>query len=225
MNKAAIVLGTSSGLGLASAESLLERGFFVFGGSRTESPIDHPNFEDLELDLTNELQIRRFISEVKSETEVVDVLINAAGICEMGPLGETTSQDIKNHLEINVIGYFNFLKHFEKLLLVEETQIINLFSISAKNYFENTSAYTASEFAKKGLLGVIEKEWKKYQLRFTNLYMGAIDTPIWEEYSEVEIENMLSIDDFLYALDCILDAPSSLKIPELTLLNREGFID
>lgn len=225
MNKVAIVIGTSSGLGLACASSLLERGFLVYGGSRSESPIEHENFIDLEVDLTQENQVKNFISEVKAETEVVDVLVNAAGMCEMNAATETTSLDLRMHLETNVIGYFNLLKAFEPLVLSDETHIINLFSISAKNYYPNTGAYAASEFAKKGLLGVLEKEWKKYQIRFTSLFIGAVDTPLWQEYPEIETSQMLSIEEFSYMFNLVIDSPVNIQFPDLTFLHKDGFID
>lgn len=223
--KVAIVLGTSSGLGLAIASSLLARGFLVFGGSRNESPIEHDNFIDLEVDLTQDNHIKNFIKEVKSESEVVDVLVNAAGICEMNSLSDTTMLEMRMHIETNVLGYFNFLKQFESLILSEETHIINLFSISAKNFFPNTSAYSTSEFARKGMMGVIEKEWKKYLIRISNFYVGAVDTPLWEDYPEVETDKMLTTEDFIYMFECILDAPESIQFPEVTFLHRDGFID
>ncbi len=225
MNKVAIVLGTSSGLGLACASSLLERGFLVFGGSRSESPIDHDNFIDLEVDITQESQIKAFIAEVKAETEVVDVLVNAAGLCELNSLDETKRLDLRMHLETNVIGYFNFLKYFEPLILAEETHIINLFSISAKRFFPNTIAYSTAEFSKKGMLGVLEKEWLKYQIRFSNLFIGAVDTPLWDDYPEIETDQMLSIDDFEYMFSTIVDAPATIKFPEITFLHKDGFLD
>ncbi len=225
MNKVAIIIGTSSGLGLACASSLLERGFLVYGGSRSESPIDHENFIDLEIDITQENQIKRFIDEVKAETEFVDILVNAAGMCDMNAASETNSLDMRMHLETNVIGYFNLLKYFEPLILAEETHIINLFSISAKNYFPNTTAYTTSEFAKKSMLGTITKEWTKYQIRFSNLYIGAVDTPLWEDYPEIDTEQMLNISEFTYMFNTIIDAPNSIQFPDITFLHRDGFID
>lgn len=223
--KVAIVLGTSSGLGLAIASSLLERGFVVFGGSRNESPIEHENFIDLELDITQESLIKNFITEVSSESEVVDLLVNASGICEMNSFADTSILEMRMHIETNVLGYFSFLKHFEDLIISEETHIINLFSISAKNTFPNTTAYSASEFARKGFLGVLEKEWKKYLIRITNFYVGAVDTPLWDDYPDVETDKMLTTEDFIYMFDCIVDAPESIQFPDVTFLHRDGFID
>ncbi len=225
MNKVAIVIGTSSGIGLACAGSLLDRGFVVYGGSRNESPLDHPNFIDMELDITQESQIKNFMLEVKSETEVVDLLVNAAGMCDMKTASETTALDLRMHLETNVIGHHNLLKYFEPLILTEETHVINLYSISAKRFFPNTLAYTTSEFAKKGMLGVLTQEWKKYQVRFTNMYFGAVNTPLWDDYNEIDESKMLDIKDFSYIFECVVDAPSSIQFPEITFLHREGFLD
>lgn len=225
MQKTAIVLGTSSGIGQAVASSLLRRGFLVFGGSRGESPIDHENFVDVELDLTQKSHIDNFISEVKNDTEVVDVLVNAAGICEMSSVDETTDLDLRMHLETNVIGFYNFLKKFKPLILSDETHIFNVLSTSAKAYYENTLAYSTSEFAKKAMLGVVAKEWKKYGIRFSTFYVGAVDTPLWEDYPGAQKDKMLSLNDFIYMFNAVLDAPASIQFPDLTFLHRDGFID
>jgi len=225
MSKVAIVLGTSSGIGQAVASSLLARGFLVYGGSRGESPIDHDNFVDVELDLTQKTLIENFIQEVQNDTEVVDVLVNAAGICEMNSFEDSTDLDLRMHLETNVIGYFNFLKKFEQLIISDETHIFNVYSISAKSYYPNTISYTTSEFAKKAMLGVIEKEWNQYGIRFSNFFVGAVDTPLWEDYSQMDTDKMLSIGEFIYMFNSILDAPKNIKFPDITFLNKDGFID
>ncbi len=225
MNKIAIVLGTSSGLGLACASSLLDRGFLVYGASRSESSIEHPNFIDIEMDLTQEGQVKSFISEVKLETEVVDIVVNSIGYCDMGSFNDTSSLDMRMHLETNVIGHFNFYKYFEPLILSGTTHIINLFSISAKSFFPNTVAYTSSEHAKLGLIKTLEKEWKKYQIRFSNLFIGAVNTPLWDDYPEIETDKMLSIEDFIYIFDMLIEAPSHIQFPDLTFLHEDGFIE
>lgn len=225
MEKFAIVLGTSSGLGRTCAMSLLARGFIVFGGSRSESDIDHENFIDIALDITQENQIKSFYREVKAETEVIDVFVNAAGMCDMKSSVESDALDLRMHLETNTIGHFNFLKHFEPFLITEETHLINLFSISAKNIFPNTLSYTTSEFAKKGMLGVLEKEWRKYQVRFSNFYVGAVDTPLWEDYSEIDTTKMLTLDEFAYVFNSVIDAPKLIQFPEITFLHKDGFLE
>lgn len=225
MDKVAIVLGTSSGIGQAIAWSLLGRGFLVFGGSRRESSIDHERFIDIEIDLTQVAQIQSFIREVSGDTEVVDLLVNAAGMCEMNSVEDTTMLEMRSHFETNVMGQFNFLKEFERLIIHEETHIINLFSISAKSIFPNTLSYTTSEFAKNSMIKVFEKEWKKYEIRFSNFYIGAVNTPLWQDYPELEVDKMLSTQDFIYMFEAILSAPAHIQFPDITLLHKDGFLE
>jgi 3-oxoacyl-[acyl-carrier protein] reductase len=225
MDKVAIVLGTSSGIGQAIAWSLLGRGFLVFGGSRRESSINHERFIDIEIDLTQVSQVQSFIREVSGDTEVVDLLVNAAGMCEMNSVEDTTALEMRSHFETNVMGQFNFLKEFERLIIHEETHIINLFSISAKSIFPNTLSYTTSEFAKNSMLKVFEKEWKKYEIRFSNFYIGAVNTPLWQEYPEIEVDKMLSIPDFIYMFEALLNAPAHIQFPDITFLHKDGFLD
>ncbi|MFP5458684.1 MAG: SDR family NAD(P)-dependent oxidoreductase, partial [Bacteriovoracia bacterium] len=58
--KWAVITGSSSGLGLAMAVHLLEQGWNVAGGSRSGTEIDHENFYDLELDVTDEAAVEEF---------------------------------------------------------------------------------------------------------------------------------------------------------------------
>ncbi|MBD65159.1 MAG: hypothetical protein CME62_08130 [Halobacteriovoraceae bacterium] len=225
MNKVAIVLGTSSSIGSAVVKSLLRRGFLVFGGSRTESEIDHDNFIDIELDITKKNHIHNFLEEVSKETEVVDLMINLINLCEMASTSDTNDLDLTSHFNVNVLGYFNFLKAFEPLVLAEETYIINVFSLSGKNYYPNTLAYSVSEHAKKALTKIFEKEWKKYDIRFTQIFTGAIDTDFWDDYPEADKTQMMSVQDFTYYIDMLLDAPVHIQLPELTFTHKSSFID
>lgn len=223
--KIAVITGTSSGIGHAMTKSLLERGFVVYGGSRTETSIDHQNFIDLELDVKDESSVISFYKEIAKETEVIDVLINNAGVCEMASIQETHAKEFVDHFNTNTLGSFYLLKYFEPFILSGDSQVINIMSISAKHAFANTASYSMSEFAKRGLLSVIQKEFKKYQVRFNNFYVGAIDTPIWESYEEVETEKMLSIKDFCYVFESVLGAPKNIQFPDITFLHAEGYLD
>lgn len=224
-DKVAVITGTSSGLGLEMTRSLLERGFLVFGGSRSETPIDHENFIDIKLDIRKESSVIEFYQEIAKETEVIDILINNAGICEMGPFGETNTEEFINHFSTNTLGSFYLLKYFEPFILSEDSQVINVQSISAKYAYPNTASYTMSEQGKRGLLNVIEKEFKKYKVRFQNLYVGAVDTELWEDYEGIETQNMISKDEFMYVFDAVVDAPLNLQFPDITFIHKSGFLD
>ena len=225
MDKVAIVLGTSSGIGEAVAELLLELGYFVYGGSRRESKIEHENFVDIELDITNKTLIKSFIKEVSSDFDGVDLFINTAGLCELNAIKDTDEDEITTLFETNVVGAFNFLKQMEPLLISGETHIVNLLSISANSIFENTLSHTISEHSKISMLKIFEKEWKKYSLKFSYLYLGAVNTPLWDEYRDLDRSQMMSLGDIKYFMKTIVQSPKHIKIHNMTLTHASGFID
>lgn len=223
--KVAIVTGTSSGLGEAMARTLLLEDYQVLGLSRKNLDIEDPNYSHFEVDITEEKQVISFFKNLDSEYGI-DLLVNNAGICEFNSLKTTSSSEFEHILKTNVLGHFHILKHFEPFIIEDESHIINILSIAAKNVFENSSAYTASKFAFKGLIETIQKEWSPYQIKFSNLYPGAIDTPLWDSLEiESDRENMLTIDEFLYVFQTCLNAPDLLNFEDITFMHKKGFIE
>lgn len=222
--KIAIVTGASSGLGEAMTWSLLNSGYVVYGGSRSESPISHSNFVDLELDVRQESSVISFYREVAKETEVVDLLVNNAGICELASIQETDGKTFADQFATNVMGSFHMLKHFEPLIIEEESYIINVLATAALEAYPGAGSYTAVEMAKKGLCEVVEKEWAKYHLRFTNLILGAVNTPLWEEYEDVEVDQMLTIEQVMEAFNFLISSSTESKVAELLLQPKKSFL-
>lgn len=224
-NRYAIVTGASSGLGEAMVDTLLNKGFIVFGLSRSGLDLEDENYIDIECDVKDEEQVEDAFKRIEEETEVVDILINNAGICEMSPVGETASEDFLTHLETNTLGVFHMLKHFENFIYEGESHIINILSTASKYTYPNVSAYCASKFALRGLIDATEKEWDKYGVKFTNLYPGAINTPLWDKIDlEFSRAKMLTIEEFVYIFNMIVDAPSNIRFNDLTFIHRDGIL-
>jgi 3-oxoacyl-[acyl-carrier protein] reductase len=226
MDRCAIVTGSSSGLGLEITQSLLNTGYTVFGGSRSGTAIDDDNFYDVELDLTSEESVLEFYETVREFTDGVHLLVNNAGICEMGPVSEFSLASFEAHLATNTIGPFLLLKHFESFVIKHETHIISILSTAAHYGYPNVAAYNASKFGQLGFLESLKKEWKDHHLRFTNLFPGAIDTPLWDKMgAKFSRDKMLKTQDFMSVFNFVVQAPESLQFPEITFLHREGYLE
>lgn len=224
--KWAVVTGSSSGLGLAMTVHLLELGYAVAGGSRSGTEIDHEHFYDLELDVADEESVDEFYETLKGLTKKVDVFIQNAGICEMNPLVESESEFFAQHLATNTLGAFHMLKGLEPFLIKNQTHVISILSSAAKHAYPSMSAYNASKFGLKGLLESVQKEWKDLGVKFTPLYPGAIQTPLWDSLpKDFSRARMLTQEDFLYVFEFILNAPEHLRIADLTFLHKEGFLE
>lgn len=226
MEKCALVTGSSSGLGLEISKYLLESGYMVFGGSRSGTDIEHDNFYDVELDITSEESVEEFFEAVREFTPTFDLVINNAGICEMSSVAETSLEQFEQHLATNTVGPFLLFKHLESFLIKEQTHIISILSTAAQYGYPNVSAYNASKFGQLGLLQSLKKEWKDHKVRFTNLFPGAINTPLWDKMgSKFSRDKMLSPQEFMSVFSFVVEAPASIQFPELTFLHREGFLE
>jgi len=224
--KYAIVTGSSSGLGFEISKSLLEAGFTVFGGSRSGTEIEHECFYDVELDISDEDSVEEFFETIREFTDVIHLVVNNAGICEMGLLTETSVESFESHLATNTLGPFLLFKYLESFLVENETHIISLLSTAAHFGYPNVSAYTASKFGQLGLIESLKKEWKSHRIRFTNLFAGAVDSPLWDKMgAKVPRDKMLSIDDFMSVFNFIIAAPSSIQFPEMTFLHKDGYLE
>jgi NAD(P)-dependent dehydrogenase (short-subunit alcohol dehydrogenase family) len=224
--KYALVTGSSSGLGYEITKSLLDLGFTVFGGSRSGTNLDHENFYDVELDVSSEESVGDFYETVREFTDKIHLAVNNAGICEMAPLSEMKAETFENHLATNTVGPFLVFQGLEPFLVTHETHVISILSTAAHYGYPNVSAYNASKFGQLGLLEAVKKEWKDYKLRFTNLFPGAIDTPLWDRMgTKFSRDKMLKTSEFMSVFNFIVQSPSTIQFPEVTFLHREGFLE
>ena len=224
--KCAIVTGSSSGLGLEITKSLIYSGYTVFGGSRSGTDLEHENFYDVELDITSEESVEEFFETVREFTSDVHLVVNNAGICEMSPLVDMSVEAFELHLATNTIGPFLLFKHLESFLIPSETHIISILSTASQYGYPNVSAYNASKFGQLGIIQSLKKEWKDHKLRFTNLFPGAIDTPLWDKMGpKFGRDKMLKTTDFMSVFNFIVHAPPTIQFPEITFLHRDGYLE
>jgi NAD(P)-dependent dehydrogenase (short-subunit alcohol dehydrogenase family) len=226
MDKCAIVTGSSSGLGLEITKSLIHSGYTVFGGSRSGTDFEHENFYDVELDITSEESVEEFFETIREFTDGIHLVVNNAGVCEMTALAETSLDDFELHLATNTVGPFLLFKNLGPFIVQDETHVVSILSTAAQYGYPNNSAYSASKFGQLGLIESVKKEWRARKVRFTNLFPGAIDTPLWDKLgTKFSREKMLKSSDFISVFNFIVHAPSTIQFPEITFLHKEGFLE
>lgn len=222
----AVITGSSSGLGYAMAAQLLAQGWKVAGGSRSGTDIEHENFYDLELDVTSPQAVDEFYRTLGELTQEVHLFIQNAGICEMESVEAYTAEQFERHLKTNTLGPFLMMQALVPFLINGVTHVVSVMSAAAKHAYPNVSAYNASKFGQRGFMDSLQKEWKEHKVRFSSLYPGAIDTPLWDNLGkEFSRERMLTIEDFLHVFDFVVNSPSHLRLADITFLHQEGFLE
>lgn len=219
----ALITGTSSGLGLEMARSLLDQGYSVFGISRSGSPIEHSEYTDIVCDIRSEVSVEEMYDIIRESTEELHLIINNAAVFEMALLQDTSSHEFTNHLTTNVLGAFHILKHCQNFLIEGESHIINISSIAAKKGYASLGAYCASKFALDGMIQSYKEEIKHLNVRMTTLHPGAIDTPIWEGVNqEIPKNQMLTIEEFMQVFDFVTSSSQNIEFSDITFNHKSG---
>jgi 3-oxoacyl-[acyl-carrier protein] reductase len=136
--RTALVTGGASGLGAASAERLRADGVHVI-------TLDLAPGADLVVDVTDQAAVHRTAADVGP----VDVLVNSAGIVGPGkPLVETTDEEWRRVLDVNVLGTVNTMRAFIPGMRERRWgRVVNFASMAGKDGNPNLSVYSASKAA------------------------------------------------------------------------------
>lgn len=168
-NKVVLITGGSRGLGLILARQLLEKGAKVAICSRTEDQLDNARQElseygsilAVECDVTDESQVKDFVGSVLSRFGKLDVLINNAGIMQVGPMSVMTKKEFDEAMNVHFWGPLNMimacLPHFRER---KAGKIVNIASIGGKVAVPHMLPYSASKFALVGLSEGLQYELK-----------------------------------------------------------------
>lgn len=132
--KAILVTGASSGIGLNIAETLAAKGYFVYAGARKQADMDRlnkiPNIQSVRLDVTKQEEIDAAVETVRAGGKGLYGLVNNAGIVVAGPLTEIEEDELNWIFNVNVVGVFRVTKAFAPLIIESKGRISNISSIS-----------------------------------------------------------------------------------------------
>ncbi|MCT8469338.1 SDR family oxidoreductase [Chromohalobacter canadensis] len=108
--KIVLITGGASGIGLASAQRLIEEGAFVFITGRRQDVLDNAaealgsNARGVQADVTKPEDLDRLFETIQIEKGRLDVLVANAGVGEFASLGEITEEHYDYIFDINVKG-------------------------------------------------------------------------------------------------------------------------
>jgi 2-dehydro-3-deoxy-L-rhamnonate dehydrogenase (NAD+) len=166
--RTALVTGGASGLGASAAERLRADGLTVLTLDVADA--------DVVCDVTDDLGLRRVADEVGQ----VDVLVNSAGIVGPNkPLLETTPDEWRRVLEVNVLGTVNTMRAFVPGMSGRGWgRVVNIASMAGKDGNPNLSIYSASKAAVIGLTKSAGKELATSGVLVNAIAPAVIATPM-----------------------------------------------
>jgi NAD(P)-dependent dehydrogenase (short-subunit alcohol dehydrogenase family) len=190
--KVAVVTGSSSGIGYATALQLARSGYFTFATMRNPEKggdlIRAAKNEELpilveQLDVTDLDSIKDFMSRrlaVKSSGRI-DVLVNNAGYALMGSLEDLSMKEIQDQLETNLLGAIRVTQQVLPVMRAQESGIIvNISSGVGRIGFQGLSAYVATKFALEGLSESLAYEVGPFGIKVVLIEPGVVKTKAFD---------------------------------------------
>ena len=143
MKKVVLITGASSGLGLATALHLHNKGFHVFGTSRNPKKYTDPlPFTILALEITDTDSITNCVSKVLKETQRLDILINNAGVGITGPMEEIQADAVAANFATNCFGPLEMaqavlpqMRHQKSGLIINVTSIAGVMGLPFRGVY------------------------------------------------------------------------------------------
>lgn len=183
--KTIVVTGGSSGLGLRMVEVLAANGANVVSISRTAVPEGSCNASVLSIvaDITKASDIERAFDEAESWKGTVTVLFNNAGVAEIVRAVDTTRDQLRRILEVNVEGAFFVAQEAAKRMIAKGVggSIINLSSILADAPIKGSTAYAMSKAAISQMTRSLALEWAPCGIRVNAMAPGWFPTRLNED--------------------------------------------
>jgi short-subunit dehydrogenase len=207
-NRAVVITGASTGIGAACALHLDRLGFAVFAGVRKSEDgvalqkAGSDRLVPLELDVTDLTTIQKSHAVVLEATKKRGLfgLINNAGIAVVGPLEAVPISDLRQQLEVNVIGQVAVTQEFLPLVRQARGRIVNMGSIAGLSTMPLMGPYSASKFALEAITDALRLEVQQWGIHVAIIEPGAIATPIWNKSTIEAAEREAAIETELRTL-------------------------
>jgi short-subunit dehydrogenase len=164
-NQVVVITGGSDGIGKALVEQFLAMGAKVATCGRSQEKlhqlqVQHPgaSFFLKGVDVSKEQECEQFIADVISTWGQIDILINNAGISMRALITVTTTETLKQVMDINFWGTVYTTKAALPAILKQKGVIVGVSSIAGYRGLPGRSGYSASKYALNGWLESIKTE-------------------------------------------------------------------
>ena len=174
-----LVTGAASGIGRRTAERLITEGAVVHGADLAQVAIAGVTAH--RLDVTSETDWQALAEAIVKEHGRLDGLVNAAGVIRMGTTAETTIEDFRLVMAVNVEGTFLGCKHAMRVMQPRGAGVIvNISSTAGLRGSPGAAAYTASKGAVRLLTKTtaLEAIALPSRIRVNSVHPALTNTPM-----------------------------------------------
>lgn len=186
-----LVTGGGRGIGRAIALRFAREGAHVAVAARTAREVTAVAAEiegaggrglALEMDVTDLASVERAVARLLDESgDVLDVLVNNAGVFSIQPFGQLSPATWYRTLATNLNGPFHVTLLCLKVLeRSARGHVFNVSSIAGKQAFPGNVAYCTSKFGLRGFSDALRLDFVERGIRVSTVYPRATDTTIFD---------------------------------------------
>jgi NAD(P)-dependent dehydrogenase (short-subunit alcohol dehydrogenase family) len=231
--RAAIVTGASSGIGLAIARVLGEEGFAVTMAARRPEKLDAAveglaaegfEVQGVAANVAEEADIQKVVAAHRERYGRLDVLVNNAGMGVAAPVGEIQTKWLDMQLGINLRSMILFYRECMELLKAAGAEhrgalVVNTASIAGKRGIGGNAVYSASKHGVVGWTDSMNSELNHLGIKSTALCPAFVDTPMTDFVKErVKAEEMIRPQDIAEAVRYLLKLSPMCVVPEIIFM-------
>ena len=216
--KAVLVTGGTSGIGLKIVERLASEGYFVYAGARKQSDIDRlnemDNVEAIRLDVTVQEEIDAAVAHVRDAGRGLWGLVNNAGVYIGGPVTDVSIEETMWLFDVNVFGVYRVTQAFAPLIIESQGRITSIGSISGLGSSQFFSQYSMSKHAIEAFTDSLAIEMRRFGVDVSVIEPGNYDSKIAESaWARMKEKGYLD-EDSPYAADlkAFLERPTDRSI-------------
>ena len=190
-----LVTGAARGIGKSIVDHLAAAGSDVIGGVRSAADAEvlsaQPRVSAVMLDVTDEAQVAALPAALPGR---LDAVVNNAGIAVSGPLEGLTSAEIRQQLEVNVVGQLAVTRAVLPLLRESRGRIVFISSVNGQLSAPMMGAYSASKFALEAAADALRLELRAWHISVSVVQPAQTDTDLWRnaDQSVAEMEAALA---------------------------------
>jgi 3-oxoacyl-[acyl-carrier protein] reductase len=226
--EAIVITGASRGIGRSLAEKFLERGWTVFGCSRTPSDLHHARYTHFELDVADEKAVVHMFAAVRKSVTPLYAVINNAGSASMNHMLTTPVATMEKLWRVNVLGTMICCREAAKILARRKRgRILNCGSVAVPWSLEGESVYTATKAAVEAYTRVIARELGDSGVTVNSVSPNPVKTDLIAGVPIEKMDRLVArqsikrygtVEDVLRVVDFFLDPASDFVTGQVVYL-------
>lgn len=197
--KIALITGTSSGIGLATALALAEAGWLPIATMRdpssaarlrTAADAAGLHIDVQRLDVTDHESIEAVLAHIQSRYGRLDAVVNNAGSAALGTIEMMTIAEVRASMEVNFLGAVAVTKASLPHLRASNGRVLSVSSISGGAGQPFNEAYCAAKFALEGFMESLHPVARTVGVHISVVEPGAVSSDFVDN-AAIDIDALL----------------------------------